>query len=266
MSNLAICVQGDNKNVSPKETIDAIYKAGFKDVFVQYYHRDNLEFDELKQIDYCRNLGLNILFCHLGYKNINEIWIGGEKGENLTNEYIKDLDIMKEKQINMVVMHLTLYEAPMYNEIGLKRIKRIVKHAKEIGIKIAFENTEKQGYLEYVLGNIKDESVGLCFDSGHSHTHFDDKFDYRFFKNRYFAVHLHDNDKTGDLHLLPFDGNIDWNNLLSRLKENNYDGPLTLELCYRYDYEKQSIDEFYKEGYRRGQRLKEIYNKYKKNI
>ena len=65
MNNIAVCVQDDNKNVSPKETIDAIYEAGFKDVFVQYYHRENLDFDELKQIDYCRELGLNIIFCHL---------------------------------------------------------------------------------------------------------------------------------------------------------------------------------------------------------
>lgn len=262
MKNLAVCVQVDNKNVSPKETIDAIYKAGFKDVFVQYYHRKNLEFDEIRQIDYCREIGLNIIFCHLGYKNINEIWIEGENGETVTNEFIKDLDLMKEKQINMVVMHLTTSRvAPMYNEIGLERIKKIVKHAKEIGIKIAFENTRKQGFLEYILGNIKDENVGVCLDSGHLHFHFDNKFNYEFFKNRYFAVHLHDNDKTDDLHLLPFDGTIDWTNLLSKLKENNYNGPLTLELCYRYDYLKQSIEDFYKEGYKRGEELIEIYNK-----
>lgn len=261
MSNLAVCIQDDNKNVSPKETIDAIYNAGFKDVFVQYYHRNNLEFDELKQIDYCRELGLNIIFCHLGYKNINEIWFNGENGEKVTDEYIKDLDLMKEKEINMVVMHLTDKETPMYNEIGLERIKKIAKHAKELGIKIAFENIWKQGYLEYVLGNIKDENVGLCFDSGHCHVHFDDKFNYEFFQNRFFAVHLHDNDKTADLHLLPFDGTIDWNNVLSKLKENNYNGPLTLELCYRCDYLKQPIEDFYKEGYSRGERLEKIYNK-----
>ena len=31
------------------------------------------------------------------------------------------------------------------------------------------------------------------------------------FKNRIFAVHLHDNDQSDDQHLLPFDGTIDWN-------------------------------------------------------
>lgn len=180
----------------------------------------------------------------------------------MTDEYIKDLDLMKEKQIDMIVMHLTTHrEAPTYNEIGLERIKKIVKHAKKLGIKIAFENTRKQGYLEYVLGNIKDENVGVCFDSGHCHVHFNDEFDYELFRDRYFAVHLHDNDKTDDLHLLPFDGTIDWDNVLSKLKENNYNGPLTLELCYRYDYLKQSIEDFYKEGYNRGIQLEEIYNK-----
>ena len=262
MSNLAVCIQYDNKNVSPKETINAIKNAGFKDVFIQYYHRNNLEFNELEQIDYCRELGLNIIFCHLGYNNINEIWLDGEKGEEVTNEYIKDIELMSQKQINMVVMHLTTHrEPPMYNKIGLERIKRIVKCAKELEVKIAFENTRKQGYLEYVLENIKDDNVGICFDTGHCHAYFDDKFDYTFFKDRFFAVHIHDNDKSGDLHLLPFDGTINWTNVLSKLKENNYNGPITLELCYRYEYLNKTLDEFYKEGYNRGLKLEEIYNK-----
>ena len=79
MENLAVCVQNGNKNVTTKETIDAIYNAGFKKVFVQYYRRKDMEFKELQQIDYCRSLGLEIIFCHLGYKDINEIWLEGEK-------------------------------------------------------------------------------------------------------------------------------------------------------------------------------------------
>ena len=259
MSDLAVCVQDDDKNVSPKETIDAIYKAGFKNVFVQYYRRDNLEFDELKQIDYCRQLGLNIIFSHLGYKNINEIWIAGEKGEEVTNQYIEDLYLMKEKQIDMVIMHLSSHmDPPKYNEIGLERIKKIVRCAKELGIKIAFENTKKRGYLEYILGNIKEDNLGICYDAGHCHCHFNDEFNYEFFRDKIFAVHLHDNDKSEDLHLLPFDGTINWNYVLTELKENNYNGPITMELAYREAYLNQSISDFYKEGYRRGLKLEEI--------
>lgn len=261
MNNLAVCVQYSNKNVSPKDTILAIKEVGFENVFIQYYHRDNYEFDQIKQIDYCRELGLNIIFCHLGYDNINEIWIEGDSGEKVTNQYIEDLNLMYKNKIDMVVMHLTTHkESPMYNEIGLERIKKIVAHAKKLGIKIAFENTRKKGYLEFVLKNIKEENVGICFDAGHYHCHFNDDFDFEFFKDRIFAVHFHDNDKTGDLHLLPFDGTINWNDVLKKLKQSNYSGPITLELCYRFDYLKESITDFYKEGYKRGQKLEEIFN------
>ena len=259
--DIAVCIQNADENVSAKETIDAIYKAGFKNVFVQYYHKNDLEFDEMKQIDYCRELGLNIIFCHLGYKHINDIWIDGEDGEKVTQEYLRDLDLMKEKQINMVCMHFTKGStAPMYNEIGLKRLERITKYAKKLGIKVAFENTKIPHYLEYVLEKIKDENVGVCYDAGHCHAFFDDKFNFELFKNRIFAVHLHDNDKSDDLHLLPFEGTIDWNDVLKKLKENGYTGPITLELCYRFHYLNQTIEEFYKEGYNIGIKLKEIYD------
>ena len=56
-----------------------------------------------------------------------------------------------------------------------------------------------------------------------------------------------------------------WNNVLTKLKENNYTGPITLELCYREQYLNQSIDEFYKEGYNRGIKLEEIYKSIKTN-
>ncbi len=261
MNNLAVCIQYSNKNVSPKDTILAIKEAGFENVFIQYYYRDNYELDQIKQIDYCRELGLNIIFCHLGYDNINEIWIEGENGENVVNQYIEDLDLMYENKIDMVVMHLITHkESPMYNELGLERIKRIVAHAKKLGIKIAFENTRKRGYLEFVLKNIKEENVGICFDAGHYHCYFNDDFDFEFFKDRVFAVHIHDNDKTSDSHLLPFDGTIDWDDVLQKLKQSNYNGPITLELCYRFDYLKDSVADFYKEGYRRGQKLEEIFN------
>ena len=263
MNNLAVCIQYSNKNVSPKDTILAIKEAGFENVFIQYYRRDNYELDQIKQIDYCRELGLNITFCHLGYDNINEIWIEGENGENVVNQYIEDLDLMYENKIDMVVMHLITHkESPMYNELGLERIKRIVAHAKKLGIKIAFENTRKRGYLEFVLKNIKEENVGICFDAGHYHCYFNDDFDFEFFKDRIFAVHIHDNDKTSDSHLLPFDGTINWDDVLQKLKQSNYNGPITLELCYRFDYLKDSVVDFYKEGYRRGQKLEEIFNNF----
>ena len=125
--------------------------------------------------------------------------------------------------------------------------------------KISSAFTKIQGYLEYVIDNIKNENVGICFDSGHYHVHFKDEFDFSKFKNKIFAVHLHDNDQSDDLHLMPFDGTLDWKKLVKDLKENNYNGPITMELCYRYEYLNMGIENFYKKGYEVGKKLKKMF-------
>lgn len=261
MEELAVAVQNDNENVSVLETIKAIKNAGFKNVFVQWYDKE-WEYSQEEQVKMCKELGLNIIFAHLGYQNINSIWKEGELGDSLVERYKKDIKDCKKNGIPMVVMHLTSKtKAPMYGEIGLERIRKIVNYAKELNVKVAFENTKIKGYLEYVLGNIKDDNVGICFDAGHCHVHFNDEFNFEFFKDRIFAVHLHDNDKSDDLHLLPFDGTIDWKNVIKKLKESNYNGPITLELCYRYDYLNMTLDEFYRIGKDRGNKLMKIAEK-----
>ena len=113
--------------------------------------------------------------------------------------------------------------------------------------------------MEYVLQNIQNDNVGICYDAGHCHAHFNDEFNYEMFKNRIFAVHLHDNDKTADQHLIPFDGTINWNNVVTKLKECNYDGPVTLELSYKNDYLNYNVDDFYKKGYTTGETLRGMF-------
>jgi sugar phosphate isomerase/epimerase len=66
---------------------------------------------------------------------------------------------------------------------------------------------------------------------------------------------LHDNDKSKDQHLLPFDGTIDWKFYEERLKESNYLGDVTLESCYRNDYLKYSLEEFYRLAFERAKQL-----------
>lgn len=256
---LAVVVSNANKNVSAFETIDAIQKAGFKNVFIQWYNK-NWNPTQEQQLQYIRKKGLNIIFAHLGYQNINNLWLEGENGDRLVNEYKNDIKICKENDIPMVIMHLTSQSiAPKYNEIGLKRLQEIVDYAETLNVTVAFENTKIKGYLDYVIDNIHNKNVGICFDSGHYHAHFDDDLDFAKFKNRIFAVHLHDNDKSDDLHLIPFDGTLNWESVIKNLKENNYDGPITLELCYRNEYLDMSIEEFYKKGYEIGEKLREMF-------
>ena len=258
---IAVVVSNANQNVTAIDTINAIKKAGFKNVFIQWYNKEWNPTQEV-QLKYIREKGLNVIFAHLGYKNINDLWLENEVGDKLVEGYKNDIKICKENNIPMVVMHLTSKsEAPKYNETGLKRLKEIVDYAQELNIKVAFENTKIKGYLDYVIENIDNENVGICFDSGHYHVHFNDDLDFPKFKDRIFAVHLHDNDQSDDLHLMPFEGTLDWEETIKNLKECNYDGPITLELCYRNEYLDMSIEDFYKKGYEVGEKLKEIFER-----
>ena len=105
---------------------------------------------------------------------------------------------------------------------------------------------------------VNNDNIGLCFDSGHNHAHFKDELDLKRFKNKIFAVHLHDNKGELDEHLLPFDGTINWNKVIKDLKDNNYDGPITLELCYRNEYLNMSMEDFYKKGYEIAKKLEKM--------
>lgn len=229
--DIAVVVSNANKDVSAIETIDAIKNAGFTNVFIQWYNRDWKPTQE-EQLEYIRKKGLNIIFAHLGYQNINDLWLEKEAGDKLVDRYKNDIKICRNNNIPMVIMHLTSKsEAPKYNEIGLKRLQEIVDYAQKLNIKVAFENTKIRGYLDYVIDNIKNKNVGICFDSGHYHVHFNDEFD----------------------------GTLNWSNVVKNLKECNYSGPITLELCYRYEYLKMGINEFYKKGYEVGNKLKEMF-------
>ena len=255
MTKYIQCVQNANKNVSPKETILAIKKAGFDGVFLQWYNKD-WEFSQEMQLNLCRDLGLEIPFVHLGYKGINNIWLDGEDGENLVKSYLNDLDVCKANNIQMVVMHLTSKSvAPEPSLVGIERLQRIVDYAEKLNIKIALENTKIWGTLEYVLTHIKNTNLGVCFDAGHCHCHFNDKFSWDVFKNKIFALHLHDNDKSGDLHLLPFDGTNNWDEIANNLKGANYKGPVTLESVYTEDYADLTLEEFYKLSLERAKQI-----------
>lgn len=261
-NNLVIVVSNANKNVTPFETIDTIEKVGFKNVFIQWYNR-NWNPTQEKQLDYIKSKGLNITFAHLGYDHLNDPWLANDYYRKLLVEsYKHDLDCCAKNGINLVIMHAhgKMSDAN-FNQNGINCFQEIADYANKLNIKVAIENTRLNGYLEYLLDNIKNDNLGICFDAGHFHVHFKDEFNFDKFKNKIFAIHLHDNDMSADQHLLPFDGTLNWEMVLKNLKKCNYDGPITIESVYKTNYaNKISLEEFYKEAFNRGKKILEMYN------
>jgi sugar phosphate isomerase/epimerase len=124
---------------------------------------------------------------------------------------------------------------------GIENYGKVVEYASEKGVKIAFENTEGTEYLDAVLNAYKHlECVGFCWDSGH-------EMCYNYSENLLerhgdvlIATHINDNlgirDYNGkifwhdDLHLLPFDGTMDYRKVGATLRRCNYQGTITLEI------------------------------------
>lgn len=155
---------------------------------------------------------------------------------------------------------------------------RIVDYAGEKGVSIAFENLEGEEYLEALMNRYVDRSyVGYCWDSGHDHCYPHNLNFLEKFGNRLVMTHINDNlglrDPEGvpsandDLHFLPFDGNIDWENTLSRLKNLPKQKILNFELKKRSAstapndliYDNFSTEEFIKLAEQRARKTANLY-------
>ncbi len=75
-----------------------------------------------------------------------------------------------------------------------------------------------------------EKHFGLCLDTGHINLL---RIDFRKYipvvGDRVCALHIHDNDQTGDRHLAPYTGNILWSEVLAELKKIGYAGDLSFE-------------------------------------
>lgn len=263
MNQLAIAIRFYTKDTY-MEIIDNIKRAGFKNVFIEWYDKDI----ELQNniLNYVRKVGLNIIFAHLGYENVNLLWEDSIEGEEECNNYIRNIRICKENGIDSVVMHPTFtFDIPKISEIGLLRVRKILAAAKTYDVKVSIENVEKNEHLETIFRTFNDDNLGFCFDVGHCHLFSNDLINIELFKNKVYLIHLHDNFKENDDHNLPFDGTVNWEKALNQILDMNYNGYVIIESGYNKYYSNISLREYYELAYKRGKELIELFKLYKNN-
>lgn len=146
----------------------------------------------------------------------------------------------------------TLDELKMLEKLNIESFKRIAKFAEDRSVKLAIENIfdfkpEKlKGvrFLKYPAsyGSTIDEIrriceatdpdvVGICFDTGHANYQGLDVAKAVIECGGLLrAVHIHDNDGSGDQHLSPLRGSIDWKSVIDGFKSIGYNGLLSLEV------------------------------------
>lgn len=216
-------------DVPMDEQIRLIKAAGFDAVSPAWTQDDTWKTAVLT----AREVGLSLQFLHAPYGGAADMWSADEaRGEAALKELLHVLRDCAEYQIPILVVHTYIGFEPSAGPTaqGLERYGRLVQAAGECGVSIAFENTEGEEYLFALMQHFEGNgTVGFCWDSGHEMCYNHSKDLLARLGDRLMVTHLNDNLGisrfdgsifwTDDLHLLPFDGIADWEDIGRRLKQ-----------------------------------------------
>ena len=184
--------------------------------------------------------GMKFQSTHAPFNRVDKLWEEGDEGDDFTEVLIKCVKNTAAVGVPLMIVHTIIgMEKCTPTEIGLPRFEKIVLAGEKHGVKIAFENTEGEEYLEYLLKHFaSSDYAGFCIDTGHEMCYNAKRDLITKYASKLCCTHLNDNmGQTGDKitwyddsHMLPFDGVADWEGIAARLKAAGYKGDLTFEL------------------------------------
>lgn len=162
-------------------------------------------------------------------------------------ELVRSLEFASIMGAKTVVVHAIKDGVP--DSIDMKKLNRefylsLVPYCEKFGIDISVENlfeykdgvfkpvfAQPDEHIEFVK-SLNSDRFNVCLDIGHSALTGVKPQDAvsGMDKNILKALHIHDNDFTGDRHLMPYLGKFEWDEICGALKSIGYDGELTFEI------------------------------------
>lgn len=170
--------------------------------------------------------------------------------ETAFSEYKKAIEFAGMIGASHVVIHPGFCFSPVFNKQTAQQraahyINELCQVAKPLNVKLAIENVGYNGSSlftqeEYTnfLRDI-DETAGFLIDTGHANlNNWDIPRLIKETKDRLLALHIHDNDGTGDDHLAIGEGTIDWKSVFTAINEYASHCELILEYAPNTPLEK----------------------------
>ncbi len=204
--------------------------------------------------------GVSIAFeaVHAPTDGVNALWL--TEDHPATHAYLSRaehiLDLCGEAGVSKLVLHTAYGAPPPISSIGLARFSRLEAYADTRGVSLCYENAS---VAEHLLAVVRNASTGhgFCHDTGHQLCYTPDMDYLSACQAKLLYTHLHDNHGTADEHLLPYDGQRDWDAYASALAEDGYTGTLNAELSctWRADYRAMSYPSFLRLAIARVHRL-----------
>ena len=250
-------------NLYPKwpyqEVIEAFLENGVKRTFVNIEHP---QFDEAMEA--LAKAGITVDNFHAPFKGLNAIWEPGEVGEEMLNKLLAGVDACVKYGVGVMVGHVS-NGSPMPPIIpeGLARYDKLMAYAQEKGVTIAFESHRFVENVAYFLERYP--QAGFCLDTSHEHGFTPGVRYLPMWGDRLVATHISDNDCVCnyDMHMIPFDGIIDFGQMARELVQYGTDVTLMLELKpdNHEKYKDVTIKDYYASAAKSVKRLAEMVEK-----
>ena len=211
------------------EQIPLFKEVGFDGFFTAW--DDNL--CALREI--ADKVGISFTAVHAPTRGAAKMW--GEDADEYVLELCRCVEDTARAGIGTLIVH-TFIEPDMQSgavdrkmksdvtQIGLSNYRKVYELAKKLGVLVAFENAEGEQFTEAVMKEFA--CAGFCWDSGHERAYAEGTDYMEKYGSRLAFTHLNDNlgcrDARGyisgldDMHLLPFDGCINWSEAAEKLR------------------------------------------------
>ena len=225
-------------------------------------------------IDIIINNDMSVETLHLTYKKmlnntcvnhqyVNVLWEDNYDSQEYIDELIRQVEFAHKYNVKKVVMHTTGgFRPTQFGEKGLRNIEKILNYCKNKKIFLCLENLRLMEPLYYIFDNLKSPFLKFCFDSGHANcmTKNIKHFPWKELGPYLFCVHLNDNFGNNDDHLIPFDGNIDWEKITKNMARYCPEIELTLETRMSdYYFQRGSEKDFYQHCFNSLKKLESLF-------
>lgn len=235
------CMISHPEKPSIEKQLELFAEMGFESVF--FAAGTISDFSKIVDFsNFAKICGVEIEAVHAPSWGVGDVWRMDKNSKAYQEEIENVIRHCNAGKVPMLVMHTALKGDEPITDKGLEFYEKIGEIAKINGVKIAYENANSVEHLKAVLQH-SDSFHGFCYDFGHKHCYEPDVDMLAWFGDRLLYTHIHDNIKAlkKDMHLLPFDGDIQWKEEISKLKQMHYQGTWNLELSASHSQQYQNV-------------------------
>lgn len=234
-----------------EKAIEMIAEAGFEAFDFSFYWNEH---DSFKKIyndcykEYAKHLKNLMKQCniecnqaHATFKPIQSF----DETDEVYSQIVREIEFASLLGAKCIIIHAQFPPDNFYKH-NYKFYKSFEPYCKKFGIKVAVENLFQYinkgnipkgvfgdpQLLEEFVKKLNSPYFTACLDIGHASMTGSEPEDFisKMDSSVLTALHVQDNDYTGDKHWLPFTGLLNWDNITAALKEINYEGDITLEV------------------------------------